>query len=128
VGIFEERSHYREVRTEEIARRLVALCREQKWEIAQRELYADDAISREPHSSPTAEQKTKGLPGIIEKGRKFVDGIETLHSLEISDPVVAESSFACTIIASPTGSWQPVGLRFEHSSARRKLPPRTIHM
>ena len=35
------------MKTTEIAEKLVAYCREAKWEAAQKELYADDAISIE---------------------------------------------------------------------------------
>jgi hypothetical protein len=38
--------------TTEIAERLVALCRENKYEQAQTELYSDDAVSIEPEGSP----------------------------------------------------------------------------
>lgn len=85
------------MKTEEIAKRLVALCREQKWETAQKELYAADAVSIEPHETPGFAKETKGLPGILEKGRKFVAMVETMHSLSVSDPVVADNSFACAM-------------------------------
>lgn len=83
--------------TAEIAQRLVALCREQKWEAAQRELYAADAVSIEPYETPMSPKVTKGLDAIIQKGRHFVSIVETMHSLKVSDPVVAGSSFACTM-------------------------------
>jgi hypothetical protein len=83
--------------TQEIANRLVALCREQKWEQAQRELYANDVMSIEPHETPTMKKETKGLPGVMEKGRKFVSSVETMHKLTVSDPIVAGNSFACTM-------------------------------
>lgn len=83
--------------TEAIAKRLVALCRDQKWEAAQRELYAANVLSIEPHASPGFEKETRGLPAIIEKGHKFVASVETMHALGVSDPVVAGSSFACVM-------------------------------
>jgi hypothetical protein len=83
--------------TKQIAERLVALCREAKWEAAQTELFAADAISIEPVASPFFEKETKGLPAIIEKGHKFGAMVETMHGLLVSDPVVAGSSFACTM-------------------------------
>ena len=52
--------------TQEIANRLVALCREQKWEQAHKELYAADAMSIEPHAQPGMSKETKGLAGIAE--------------------------------------------------------------
>ena len=56
--------------TKEIAERLVALCREGKAEIAQKELYADDAINIEPYDTPAFPKETKGLNAIMEKGHK----------------------------------------------------------
>ena len=44
--------------TAEIAQRLVALCREGKIEAAQRELYADDVVSIEPHETPALDRKS----------------------------------------------------------------------
>jgi hypothetical protein len=85
------------MKTEEIAKRLVELCREAKWEAAQKELYAADAISLEPYPTPAFEKETKGLPKILEKGKKFDAMVETMHSLKVSDPLVAGSSFACTM-------------------------------
>ncbi len=85
------------MKTTEIAARLVALCREAKWETAQKELFADNAVSVEPHPSPAFEKETKGLAAIVEKGRKFDGMIEKLHSLTVSDPLVAGESFACTM-------------------------------
>lgn len=81
--------------TQQIAERLVALCREAKWEAAQRELFADNAVSIEPYATPAFEKETKGLPAIVEKGHKFEAMVEKLHSLTVSEPIVAGSSFAC---------------------------------
>ncbi len=85
------------MKTNEIAGRLVALCREAQWETAQKELYANEAVSLEPAATPAFEKETKGLAGILEKGRKFEAMIETMHSLAVSDPLVATNSFACTM-------------------------------
>ncbi|HEY0947667.1 MAG TPA: nuclear transport factor 2 family protein [Opitutaceae bacterium] len=85
------------MKTEEIAKRLVALCRDVKWETAQRELYADDAVSIEPQETPAFPRETRGLAAIIEKGRKFDDMIEMLHAITVSEPLVADESFACTM-------------------------------
>ena len=85
------------MKTKEIADRLVALCREAKWETAQRELYANDIVSTEPAANPPFAKQTKGLDAILEKGRQFAAMIETTHSLAVSDPLVATNSFACTM-------------------------------
>lgn len=81
--------------TKEIADRLVTLCRKEDYETAQRELYSKDVVSIEPFASPAFEKETRGLDAIIEKGRKFKAMIEQVHSGEVSDPIVAGSSFAC---------------------------------
>jgi limonene-1,2-epoxide hydrolase len=81
----------------QIAERLVTLCREAKWETAQTELFAADAVSIESETSPAFQKETKGLPAIIEKGHKFGAMVETMHALLVSEPVVAGSSFACTM-------------------------------
>jgi hypothetical protein len=85
------------MKTEEIASRLVALCREQKWETAQRELFSPNAVSIEPEATGGFDKETRGLPAIIEKGRKFVAMVEQVHSISVSDPLVAPNSFACTM-------------------------------
>ena len=46
--------------TKEVAERLVELCRKGDFESAQSELFADDAISIEPYSTPDFEKETKG--------------------------------------------------------------------
>ncbi|HVS52112.1 MAG TPA: nuclear transport factor 2 family protein [Opitutaceae bacterium] len=85
------------MKTDEIARRLVALCREAKYEAAQKELYAADAVSIEPQATPIFAKETRGLPAILEKGKKFTAMIETLHSHKVSEPLVVGNAFACTM-------------------------------
>lgn len=93
--------------TAEIAHRLVALCREQKWEAAQRELYADDAVSIEPEETPMTPKVTTGIEGILAKGRAFVAMVDTMHALTISEPLIAGQSFACTMALDVTFKGQP---------------------
>ncbi len=81
----------------EIADRLVALCREGKWEVAQKELFSDNAVSIEAQASPGFAKETKGIAAIVEKGRVFNSMVETMHSLTVSAPLVADHSFACTM-------------------------------
>lgn len=93
--------------TLEIAHRLVALCRDQQWEVAQRELYADDAVSVEPYETPATPKVTKGLENLVAKGRQFVAMVDTMHALTVSDPLVAGQSFACTMALDVTFKGQP---------------------
>jgi hypothetical protein len=75
----------------------VALCRKADWETAQKELFAEDAVSIEPFETPEFPKETKGLNAIYEKGEKFGSMVEEMHSLEVSDPLIASNSFACTM-------------------------------
>ncbi len=83
--------------TKEIASRLVILCRQGDFETAQTELFSADAVSIEPCASSGFEKETKGLSAILEKGRKFGEMLEVTHALEVSEPIVAGQSFACTM-------------------------------
>ena len=83
--------------TKEIANRLVELCRKGEFENAQKELFAADAVSIEPYATPDFAKETKGIPAMKEKAEKWNAIVEEMHGLEVSDPVVAGSSFACTM-------------------------------
>jgi hypothetical protein len=80
--------------TSKIAARLAELCRQGQFETAQKELYANDAISIEPYATPAFEKETHGLDAIIKKGHKFESMVEQMHSLTVSEPLVAGNSFA----------------------------------
>ena len=80
--------------TQQVADRLVELCRKGEYEKAQKELYAENAVSIEEQASPAFEKETKGLKAIIEKGHKFDEMVETMHSASVSEPLVAGNSIA----------------------------------
>jgi len=83
--------------TKEVAERLVELCRQGDFESAQSELFADDAISIEPYSTPDFEKETKGKKAIEEKGEKWNAMVAAVHAMEVSDALVATNSFALTM-------------------------------
>jgi hypothetical protein len=93
--------------TSEIAQRLVTLCRTGKWHEAQQELFAPDIVSREEEATPGFAQETKGMAAVQEKGRVWQTMVEQLHGLEVSDPVIAGRSFACTMTLDVTMKGQP---------------------
>lgn len=88
--------------TQEIAGRLVELCRQGDFEKVQKELYAKDAISIEPYATPAFEKETKGLDAILEKGKKWADMVEEYHETKVSEPILADNSFAVTMFMSLT--------------------------
>jgi len=81
--------------TQEVANKLVELCRAGNYEQAVKDLYSPDIVSVEPEGRP--DRIVKGLPGVIEKGIKFESMIEKVNSSFVSDPIVAENFFACTM-------------------------------
>jgi ketosteroid isomerase-like protein len=83
--------------TNQIANRLVELCRKGQWETAQKELFANDAVSIEPYASPAFEKETKGLSAILEKGQKWGSMVDKVNGLDVSEPIVANNAFACTM-------------------------------
>jgi limonene-1,2-epoxide hydrolase len=83
--------------TGQIANRLAELCRQGQFETAQKELFADNAVSIEPRASADFAKETRGLSAIIEKGHKFDSMVEHLHGCSTSAPLVAGNAIAFTL-------------------------------
>jgi len=83
--------------TQAIATRLADLCKQGKFEEAQDELFADDAVSIEPHATPDFPQETKGLQAIHEKAEKWGSMVSKTYSMKVSEPLIATNSFAVTM-------------------------------
>ena len=83
--------------TQEIANRLVELCRKGDFEKAQADLFADDAVSIEQEATPAFDKETKGKAAIKEKGQKWNSMVEEMKGLTLSDPIIAANSFALTM-------------------------------
>lgn len=81
----------------QIAHRLAELCNQGNFEQAQKELFAEDAVSIEPEASAGFEKETKGLKAILEKGKKFESMVEETHGCNVSDPLVAGSRIALSL-------------------------------
>jgi hypothetical protein len=88
--------------TKDIAKRLVTLCSKGDFEAAQKELYSADAVSIEPEATPAFEKETRGLDAIFKKGKKFGEMVEKMHSIAVSDPIVAGDVFACSMTIDAT--------------------------
>jgi hypothetical protein len=83
--------------TQQIAARLAELCRQGEFEAAQKELFAEDAVSIEPRETPEFSKETKGLRSIIDKGHKWSSMLEQVHGCTVSAPLVAGNAFAVTL-------------------------------
>ena len=80
--------------TQQIADRLVELCRKGDFETAQKELYDESIVSIEPVETENFEKETRGLPAILSKGKKFYNMVETVYAITVSDPIVASHAIA----------------------------------
>jgi ketosteroid isomerase-like protein len=78
--------------TQQVANRLVELCRQGRIMETQQELYADDVTSTE--TGNTSVKEAKGMQAIVEKSKMFQSMVEEFHGSEISDPVIADDHFA----------------------------------
>lgn len=83
--------------TQEIASRLVELCRRGEWKKAQRELFAEDAVSIEPYPTPAFEKETRGLQAIHEKADRWDSMLQETHAIDVSEPLLADRGFAVTM-------------------------------
>ncbi|WP_462251900.1 SnoaL-like domain-containing protein [Ekhidna sp.] len=81
--------------TQEVANRLVELCREGKFEQVFQELYSPEIVSIEPDGGPWGTMK--GFEALEKKAKEWHDMVTEFHSSEISDPLVAENFFTMTM-------------------------------
>lgn len=97
--------------TQEVANRLVELCREGKYEQAIKELYSPDIVSVEAEGAPN--RIVKGLAAIAEKGAKFESMLEKVNSSIVTDPIVAENFFSCAMLMNVQMKGAPVAINMD---------------
>jgi len=78
--------------TQQVAERLVALCREGKNIDAINELYDDNIVSHEVKGSPM--ELTEGKEAVIGKNQWWLNSVDEIHGGDVSDPVVTGNFFA----------------------------------
>ncbi len=81
--------------TQEVANRLVELCRKGENMTAYDELFSANAVAVEPENIP--DNVTKGLDNLRAKTRNWFESVEELHSMSVSDPVVGDNFFSCSM-------------------------------
>lgn len=86
--------------TQQVAERLVSLCRAGKIAEAGTELYADNIESVEPEYGPT--KSAKGKHAVGEKGKQFAEMIEERHGGSFSEPVIGGRYFTVAMILDAT--------------------------
>jgi ketosteroid isomerase-like protein len=80
---------------QDVANKLVELCREGKHTEAIQDLYDEHVVNVEPEGSPM--QKTEGKEAVLKATEQWFSSVEEIHNGEISDPIVAGDHFACTM-------------------------------
>jgi len=78
--------------TQEVANRLVELCRKGQMQQAQEELYGETMVSLEPAGAPV--ERAEGFSAVVEKGKQFASMIEERHGFSITDPIVNGKQFS----------------------------------
>ncbi|WP_430964946.1 SnoaL-like domain-containing protein [Spongiimicrobium sp. 2-473A-2-J] len=81
--------------TQEVANQLVAYCKQGQFNEAINALYGDNIVSIEPDGAPMKE--VRGLDAVKQKSEHFNSMVEEVHGMEISEPIVADKFFACTM-------------------------------
>lgn len=81
--------------TQEIANRLVTLCRAEKHPQAQEELYDDAIESIEDIKSGLP--SIKGMSAIKEKTKAWDASVEMIHDAYVSDPIVTGNYFVVSM-------------------------------
>jgi ketosteroid isomerase-like protein len=79
--------------TQEVADHLYELLNGGKWDQAQEELFADNAVSIEPQHVQGLPSVT-GLDAIKKKGQMWQEMVEETHGGYVSKPLVAGNHFA----------------------------------
>lgn len=86
--------------TQEIANRLVELCRQGDYETCYKELYSPDVWSIEPQGAMM--EKIQGLEALAEKGKKWNEMMEEFHGSSVGEPIVSGNHFALTMMMDAT--------------------------
>ncbi len=81
--------------TQEVANRLVALCRSGENMKAINELYAPNIVSTEMPGAPSP--SVSGIDAVTKKSEEWYASVEEFHGSEISDPIVAGNHFSCSM-------------------------------
>lgn len=82
--------------TQEVANKYVELLRKGAFDEVEKELYADNIVSLEPKGANIPE-RLEGIDAKLKKSQEFNDTVEEFHNNEVSDPIVAENFFSCTM-------------------------------
>jgi len=95
--------------TQEVADKLVKLCREGKFHEATEALYSPDVVSMEAGAPPGGSREAKGLEAVRAKG-EWWNANHEVHAVTVEGPLVAGSHFTVTFKLDVT--FKPQNRRF----------------
>ncbi len=96
---------------QQIANRLVELCRQGNWDQAQKELYSENIVSLEPAGAPM--ERAEGMQAVIQKGEHFNSMVEEYLGIEVSEPQVAGNYISCKLVMDTKFKGAPGPTRME---------------
>lgn len=88
--------------TQQVADRLVSLCREGKILAAVQELYSSGIVSKEMNAVPCGDVVSKGIKSVTKNNNDWFANIEKFHKINVSEPIVAGNHFAIKIVFDAT--------------------------
>ena len=94
--------------TQEIANRLVELCRKGEYETCYQELYNPAIVSTENDGSSVT-----GFDGIAKKGKEWNDSIEEFLGSSVGEPIVAGNFFSLPMSMNVKFKGAPAAVNFE---------------
>ncbi len=83
--------------TQEIANKWKEYCTTGRWDLAQSELYSDDAVSIEMEGAEGFPARVEGREAIVAKGQQWNSMVQEFHGVEIEGPIVAGDHFSATM-------------------------------
>lgn len=86
--------------TQEIATKLVDLCRKGEFQTVYQELYAPNCVSIEPKGAPM--EVCEGLEAMAVKGKAWNESMEEFHGSSLGEPIVAGNHICLTMMVDAT--------------------------
>ena len=86
--------------TQEVANKMVDLCRKGEFETVYKELYAPNCVSLEPKGAQF--ETCEGLAEMAEKGKAWKESMEAFHGSEIGEPIIAGNHICMTMMMDAT--------------------------
>jgi hypothetical protein len=112
--------------TQEVANKLVDLCKEGKFLDAVKALYSPDIVSLEAGAPPGESREAKGIEAVKAKG-EYWEANHEVHSLVVEGPLVAGAFFAVTYKLDVTFNPQSRRFQMEEIGVYKVAEGKVVH-